>query len=100
MDRRVSTIRTLFVLALTIVVAGALLAGLLLPWVGGPALAAQQSTSLLGDPPEELTDRPPPGNTTVLAADGQVITSFYDENRAPVAGDRIAEVMKHAMVAI
>ena len=49
-DHRVRTIRTLFVLALTVVVAGALLAGLLVPWVGGPALMAQQSTSLLGDP--------------------------------------------------
>jgi len=42
-----------------------------------PALVAQQSTSLLGDPPEELTDLPPAANTTVLAADGELITSFY-----------------------
>jgi len=35
MDHSVRTIRTLFVLALTVVVAGALLAGLLVPWVGG-----------------------------------------------------------------
>ncbi|HET6392132.1 MAG TPA: transglycosylase domain-containing protein, partial [Blastococcus sp.] len=64
------------------------------------AIAAQQSTSLLGDPPDELTDLPPAGNTTVLAANGELITSFYRENRAPVAGDQIAEVMKQAMVAI
>ena len=64
------------------------------------AAGAQQSTSLLGDPPLELTDEPPPGNTTMLAANGEVITSFYEENRAPVAGDQIAQVMKHAMVAI
>ena len=94
------SVRTLFVLALTIVLAGALLAGLLLPWVGGPALLAQQSTSLLGDPPLELTDEPPPGNTTMLAANGEVITSFYQENRAPVASELIAQVMKDAMVAI
>jgi membrane peptidoglycan carboxypeptidase len=100
MDRRVGTVRTLFVLALAIVVAGALLAGLLLPWVGGPAVAASQSTSFLGDPPSELTDETPPANTVMLAADGSVITTFYDENRAPVAGDQIAEVMKQAMVAI
>ena len=36
----------------------------------------------------------------MLAANGEVITSFYEENRAPVAGDQIAEVMKQAMVAI
>jgi len=94
------SVRTLFLLALSIVLAGALLAGVLLPWVGGPALVAQQSTSLLGDPPLELTDEPPPGNTTMLAANGEVITSFYQENRAPVASEQIAPVMKEAMVAI
>jgi membrane peptidoglycan carboxypeptidase len=100
MKQRRGTFATLCVLALSSVLAGALLAGLLMPWIGGPALVAQQSTSLLGDPPEELTDLPPAANTTVLAADGELITSFYRENRAPVAGDQIAEVMKHAMVAI
>ena len=100
MKQRRGTILTLCALALSIVVAGALLAGMLLPVVGGPAFAAQQSTSLLGDPPEELTDEPPAGNTTMLAANGELITSFYRENRAPVTGDRIAEVMKQAMVAI
>ena len=100
MDSRTGRIRTLCTLALTLVLAGALLAGLLLPWVGGPAIAAQQSSSLLGDPPVELTDEPPAGNTVMLAANGEVITSFYEENRAPVASDQIAEVMKQAMVAI
>ena len=100
MSRLVRSVRTLFMLALSIVLAGALLAGVLLPWVGGPALFAQQSTSLLGEPPLELTDDPPPGNTTMLAANGEVITSFYQENRAPVASEQIALVMKNAMVAI
>ena len=98
MDRR--TLVTVLKLAMTVVVAGALLAGMLLPWVGGPALAAQQSTSLLGDLPLELTDEPPAGNSVMLAANGEVITSFYEQNRAPVAADAIADVMKHAMVAI
>ncbi|HEY0401840.1 MAG TPA: biosynthetic peptidoglycan transglycosylase, partial [Blastococcus sp.] len=100
MSQLARSVRRLFVLALSIVVSGALLAGLLLPWVGGPALVAQQSTSLLGDPPLELIKAPPPGNTTMLAANGELITSFYQENRAPVAGEQIAEVMKQAMVAV
>src|SRR3954454_11206104 len=100
MTQRRSRLRTLGVLTLGIVLAGVLLTGLLMPWIGGPAVAAQQSTGLLGDPPEELTDQPPAGNTTMLAANGEVITSFYRENRAPVAGDQIAPVMKQAMVAI
>jgi membrane peptidoglycan carboxypeptidase len=100
MSQRTRSVRTLFVLASSVVLAGALLAGLLLPWVGGPALLAQQSSSLLADAPLELTDEPPPGNTTVLAANGELITSFYRENRAPVASDQIAVVMKQAIVAI
>ncbi|MDP9459661.1 MAG: penicillin-binding protein, partial [Actinomycetota bacterium] len=100
MDSRTDRLRTLRTLVLTIVLAGALLAGLLFPWVGGPALAAQRSTGLLGDPPIELTDAPPPGNTVMLAANGEVITSFYAENRDPVEPDQIAEVMKQAMIAI
>ena len=100
MDQRRGTFATLGTLVLGVVLAGALLAGLLLPWIGGPALAAQQSTSLPGDPPDELTDRPPAGNTTMQAANGELITSFYRENQAPVAGAQIAEVMKQAMVAI
>src|SRR4051812_15976530 len=93
-------VRTLLMLALSSVLAGALLAGVLLPWVGGPAVLAAESSSLLGDAPEELTDEPPPGNTTMLAANGELITSFYEQNRAPVTSDQIATVMKNAMVAI
>jgi membrane peptidoglycan carboxypeptidase len=100
MGNRTGRVRTLCTLALTIVLAGALLAGVLLPWVGGPAIAAQQSSSLLGEPPGELTEEAPPGNTVMLASNGEVITSFYKENRQPVAGDQIAEVVKQALVAI
>src|SRR3954469_22959291 len=94
------SVRTLLMLALSTVLAGTLLAGVLLPWIGGPAFLAAQSSSLLGDAPAELTDEPPAGNTTMLAANGELITSFYEQNRAPVTSDQIAPVMKHAMVAI
>src|SRR4051794_11010331 len=99
MDRP-KAVGTLLKLLSTIVVAGVLLAGLLFPWIGGPALGAQRSTGLLGAPPVELTDQPPPGNSRMLAANGEEITSFYEQNRTPVAADQIADVMKHAMVAI
>ena len=87
-------------LALSTVLAGALLAGVLLPWVGGPALLAASRRACSATPPHELTDEPPPGNTTMLAANGELITSFYEQNRAPVTSEQIAQVMKHAMVAI
>ena len=43
MSQRARSVRTLVKLALSVVLAGALLAGLLLPWVGGPALVARSS---------------------------------------------------------
>src|SRR5918999_3845415 len=92
--------RTLAKLAATIVVAGALLAGFLFPWVGGTGLVARNSASLLDALPVELTDETPNGNTTVLAADGSVITQFYVNNRTPVAPDQISAVMKQAIVDI
>ncbi|RBY81645.1 penicillin-binding protein [Geodermatophilus sp. TF02-6] len=98
--RNDARVATLLKLAATVVAAGALLAALLLPWVGGPAVAAQRSTGLLGDLPTELTADPPPANTVLLTAGGEPITYFYDENRQPVRSDQIAEVVKQAMVAI
>ena len=87
-------------LAATIVLAGALVAGLLLPFVGGTGMVARNSASLLDALPVELTDEMPAGNTRVLAADGSLITMLYRNNRTPVASDRISDVMKQALVAI
>src|SRR5215211_3147397 len=92
--------RTLAKLAATIVVAGALLAGLMLPWVGGGGLVARNSASLLDALPVELTDATPAGNTRVLAADGSLMTMFYENNRQPVRADQISDVMKQALVDI
>ncbi|SDN52537.1 transglycosylase domain-containing protein [Geodermatophilus sp. DSM 45219] len=92
--------RVLAKLAATIVLAGALVAGMLLPFVGGTGMAARNSASLLDALPDALTDETPAGNTRVLAADGSLITMFYRNNRTPVASDQIAPVMKQALVAI
>ncbi|TFV48508.1 transglycosylase domain-containing protein [Blastococcus sp. TF02A_35] len=92
--------RLLARLAATIVVAGMLVAGLLLPWVGGAGLVARNSASLLDALPVELTDETPAGNTKVVAADGSLITYFYENNRTPVAADQIADIMKRALVDI
>ncbi|WP_448614503.1 transglycosylase domain-containing protein [Modestobacter sp. URMC 112] len=87
-------------LAAIIVVAGVLVAALLFPWIGGTGLVARNSASLLDALPVELTDATPNGNTTVLAADGSVITQFYVNNRTPVAPEQISPVMKQAIVDI
>jgi membrane peptidoglycan carboxypeptidase len=84
----------------TIVVAGVLVAAMLLPWVGGSGLVARNSSSLLDALPVELTNQTPNGNTKVLAADGSLITEFYENNRTPVTPDQVSPVMKQAIVDI
>jgi membrane peptidoglycan carboxypeptidase len=92
--------RVIAKLAATVVVAGALLAGLLLPWVGGTGMVARNSASLLDALPVELTDQTPAGNTKVLAADGSLITYLFTNNRTPVTADQISDIMKQALVDI
>src|SRR5215207_7798637 len=87
-------------LAMTIVVAGALLAGMLLPWIGGTGMVARNSASLLDALPVELTDQTPAGNSRVLAADGSLITNIYTNNRTSVTPEQISDVMKQALVDI
>ncbi|SCX39738.1 Membrane carboxypeptidase (penicillin-binding protein) [Klenkia marina] len=95
-----SKVATLVKLVATVVVAGALVAGMMLPFVGGSGLVARNSASLLDALPVELTDQTPNGITTVKAADGSIITNFYENNRTPVTADQISPIMKQAIVDI
>ncbi|CAN5238702.1 transglycosylase/D,D-transpeptidase PonA2 [soil metagenome] len=87
-------------LVFAVAVAGALVAGLLVPFVGGLGLTARNGSLLLEDLPTELTEEPPSRPSVMLAADGSVITSFYDFNRRPVTIDQIPLVMRQAIIAI
>lgn len=83
------------------VLSGALIAGLALPWVGIAAKGAQaSSTAITKDFPLKLHFKPLNERTTVLAANGTPITSFYDQNRVYVPFHKIAPVMRRAIVAI
>src|SRR3954471_19810970 len=95
---RLRAFETLFLVAVP--TAGLLLGALLLPWLLAPGLAARSSANLLAPLPSELGSEPVTGNTVVRAADGSIITFFYRYNRQPVATDRIAPVMKQALVDI
>lgn len=95
---RLHALGVLFLVAVPL--AGALVAGLFMPWVLGPGLAAKSTANLLTPLPGVLTEETPPGNSAVLAADGSLITWFYRLNRTPVQEDRIAQVMKQALIDI
>ncbi len=98
--RRHPRLRAALLLLLAIPLAGALVAATLAPWVVGSGLAARSSADLLAPLPVELADQTFPGPTVVLAADGSVITYFYERDRQPVPSERIAPVVKQALVAI
>ncbi len=87
-------------LLVAVPLAGVLIAAALTPWIVGPGLAARSSADLLSPLPSALGDHAPAGNSVLLAADGSVITNFYTNNRTPVPSERIAPVMKQALVDI
>jgi membrane peptidoglycan carboxypeptidase len=99
-DRPHPRLRAFLLLFVAVPLAGVLIAGLVSPWIVGSGLVARSSADLLTPLPSALGDSVLPGNTVVLAADGSVLTYFYRENRTPVPSDRIAPVMKQALVDI
>jgi membrane peptidoglycan carboxypeptidase len=86
-------------LASAVVVAGALVAAIVLPWAGGAGVLVQNSVGSPGALPVALTESVS-GNSRVLADDGSLITSFYTNDRTPVSSDQIAPVVKQALVDI
>ncbi|MGQ0632378.1 MAG: transglycosylase domain-containing protein [Sporichthyaceae bacterium] len=80
--------------------AGALIAGLLLPLVGTGAVAAKNLAEDFQGLPSDIETRPPAQASTVLASDGTRIASFFDENRVAVPLSKVAPIMKNAIMAI
>jgi membrane peptidoglycan carboxypeptidase len=80
--------------------AGAMVAGLILPWFLGPGMVVRSNADLLAPLPVTLGASAPAGNSAILAADGSAITYFYRHNRTPIPADAIADVMKKALVDI
>ena len=79
---------------------GALAAGLMLPlgMVGGAA--ANTGSELLDNLPAELQEEPLSLPSTIEAADGTVLATFYAEDRTPVGLDEISQHMQDAIISI
>jgi membrane peptidoglycan carboxypeptidase len=80
--------------------AGALVAGLVVPLAGLIGIGTEQVVDSLRGLPQRLTPQPPDVRTRILAADGSLIANLYDENRVPVGLNQIAPAMRQAIVAI
>jgi membrane peptidoglycan carboxypeptidase len=81
--------------------AGLLVAGIALPVAAGLGLVAREGANGFSELPADLdTESPLPERSRILDADGNLIATFYAENRVYRELDRIAQVMQDAVLAI
>ncbi len=82
------------------VVAGVLASGLIIPFAGAAGLGAKSGTESFESMPSQLSTPPNKVRSTMVDANGKTIATFFDENRVDVSIDKIAPVMRQAIVAI
>ena len=81
-------------------IAGVLLAGMLLPIVGGIGLVARAGANDFESLPSALKESPLPQVSKILAADGSTIATFYAEDRVAAPLSQVPGVMQKAIIAI
>ncbi|MEU4605781.1 transglycosylase domain-containing protein [Kribbella sp. NPDC023972] len=79
---------------------GALVAGLALPFAGLAGVTTEKAHETVQDLPQDLQTAPLAQKSQILAADGSLIATLYQENRTPVTLKQISPVMLQAIVAI
>ena len=84
----------------TSVVLGLLGAGLVMPLAGATGAAARQGVHVFDSLPGEFKTSPLAQQSRILAADGSLIATPYDENRIIVPLAQIAPIMRKAQIAI
>ncbi|WP_405393212.1 transglycosylase domain-containing protein [Microbispora hainanensis] len=97
---RVSLGRAVLALGMCGAAGGTLVAGLVMPFVGGAGLAARSAASTLTYLPAPLREEPLPEVTRLLDRNGRQIAQFYYQNRQSVPLSAVAPVMRQAIVAI
>ena len=96
-------VRTAYALVMFVVVsvvAGVLLAGLVIPFAGLAAAGSRQAADELDSMPADLVTPAQATRTRVLMANGDTLALFYDENRIYRPLEKIAPVMRRAILAI
>ncbi len=82
------------------VLAGVVVAGMILPVVGPVGLLARDSISSFEDLPRDFREPALPVRTRVYAEDGTKIATLFEENRKEVPLEKISPVMQQAVIAI
>ncbi|MDJ0311849.1 transglycosylase domain-containing protein [Arthrobacter sp. H35-D1] len=81
-------------------VCGVLVAGLMVPAAALAGTTATSSISLFDDLPDEMNVGTPAQSSRILAADGSVLATFYDQKRTEVPLEDISENMRNAIIAV
>ncbi|MFC6086738.1 transglycosylase domain-containing protein [Sphaerisporangium aureirubrum] len=80
--------------------AGVLMAAIALPAVGGAGVGVKGATDALNLKPEDLQEPPLPEVTEIRDAKNKVIAQFYFQNRESVKLEKVAPIMREAIIAI
>ncbi|MBM7784688.1 transglycosylase domain-containing protein [Tenggerimyces flavus] len=81
-------------------VAGVLVAGLVIPLAGMTGMSTQAAIDNFEKLPSTLKEPPLPERSTMYDSKGNVLATFYDENRINVSLDKISKPMQQAIVAV
>ncbi len=73
---------------------------MLFPAVGGAGLATKSGASMVADVSATFSAQTPSTVSTVLASDGSVLTSYYNQYRTPIPLDQMGQWVPKAIVAI
>ena len=81
-------------------ICGVLVAGLMVPAAALAGTTATSSISFFDDLPDEMNVGTPAQSSKIVAADGALLATFYDQNRTEVPLENISPFMKDAIVAV
>ncbi|WP_203589613.1 transglycosylase domain-containing protein [Streptomyces sp. SID13031] len=82
------------------VLAGALAAGLVIPFAGFAGSSTSGVAGSVQDLPVELQTVPLQIRSRILASDGSLIATLYEQNRMPVPLSQVSPIMRKAIIAI
>jgi membrane peptidoglycan carboxypeptidase len=81
-------------------VMGVLVAGLAIPFAGVAGLGARDVARSMDKIPADLAAEPLPQRSRLLASDGSVLATLFDENRVNVPLASVAPIMRKAIISI
>ncbi|GAB2650092.1 penicillin-binding protein [Kribbella swartbergensis] len=97
---RAKVVQSVILFLLVSGLCGALVAGLALPFAGLAGVTTEKAHETVQYLPQDLKTAPLAQKSQILAADGSLIATLYQENRTPVTLKQISPIMLQAIVAI